>query len=631
MSDVASKLKVSELDFDTIKTNLKNFLGDQNELADYNFDGSAMAVLMDLLAYNTHYNAFYLNMVVNEMFLDTASLRSSVVSRAKHLGYTPISVRGAKAYVDLTITPANTPATIVVAKDTQFNATVNGISYIFSTSNSATVNINSNGIYTTANVELQQGVQLTHRYTANISDPDQRFTLPNANTDTSSLVVQIQTSSTSSNLHTYSVANDTTTINSTANVYYLEEDTDSKYRVYFGDGTIGRALTSGNIIVLKSLVADATAPNGAKTFTPTGTVGGYSNVAITTTSAAAGGADRDSISNIKFNAPRNYQAQNRAVTINDYVRLVQRDYPAAESVIAWGGEENDPPVYGKVYMAIKPTSGLKLSATTKNSIKNDILGKRNVVSISTEIQDPDYLYLTFNSTVKYNSSKTSNTAATIGSLVSNTVYNFGVDNLKGFANEFRYSPLIKKIDESETSIESSLSTVKLRRVIVPSLNVSSSYTLSYSNEIFHPYADYVDSVTSTEFSHYDDSDILQPTCNIQDTDGVLQVYRTVGTDRIIVANNVGSVTYGSGTVALSGFKPVSIVDGTANLSVTVSLASSDVSPVRDQILLITNNNITVSMVDTFGTGTSTTGSTSSAVSGSTAGGTSGSGGSGSSY
>ena len=628
MSDVSSKLKVSELDFDNIKSNLKNFLGDQNELADYNFDGSAMSVLMDLLAYNTHYNAFYLNMIVNEMFLDTASLRNSVVSRAKHLGYTPTSVRGAKAYVDLTITPANTPATIVIAKDTQFNAVVNGISYVFSTSNSTTLNVNSNGVYTTANVELQQGILLTHRYTANVSDPDQRFTLPNANTDTSSLVVQVQTSATSSNLHTYSVANDTTTINSTANVYFLEEDTDNKYRVYFGDGTIGRALTSGNIILLKSLIADAGAPNGARTFTPVSTVGGYSNVTVTTLSAASGGADRDSISDIKFNAPRNYQAQNRAVTLNDYIRLVQRDYADAESVIAWGGEDNDPPVYGKVYLAIRPESGLNLSVTAKNSIKNDILAKRNVVSISTEIVDPDYLYLTFDSTVKYDSSKTSNTASTIADLVSNTVYNFGVDNLKGFANEFRYSPLI---DESETSIESSLSTVKLKKIIVPSLNVSSSYTLNYNNEIFHPYTDYVDSVTSTEFAHFDADDTLRTGCNLQDANGVMQVYRTTGDTRIIVANNVGTVTYGSGVVALAGFKPVSIGDGTANLSVTVALASSDVTPVREQVLLITNNDISVAMVDTFGTGTSTTGTTSSAVSGSTSGGSSGSGGSGSSY
>ncbi len=630
MADVTSKLKVSELDFDAIKSNLKNFLGDQNELADYNFDGSAMSVLIDLLAYNTHYNAFYLNMVVNEMFLDTASLRNSVVSRAKHLGYTPTSVRGAKAYVDLTITPANTPATIVIEKDTQFNAVVNGVSYIFSTSNSATINVNANGIYSASNVELQQGIQVTHRYTANVSDPDQKFVLPNANTDTSTLVVQVQTSASSSNLWTYSVANDTTSINSTANVYFLEEDSDSKYRVFFGDDTVGRALTTGNIILLKSKIADATAPNGAKTFTPTGTVGGYSNVTVSTISAASGGANRDSVSSIKFNAPRQYQAQNRAVTINDYIRIVQRDYADAESIIAWGGEENDPPVYGKVYLAIKPTSGLTLSETVKNNIKNDILEKRNVVSITTEITDPDYMYLTFNTTVKYDSSKTSNTASTIGSLVSNTVYNYGVDNLKGFANEFRYSPLVKQIDETETSIESSLSTVKLKRIFVPTLNVSSSYTLSYSNEIYHPYDDYVDSITSTEFSHYDADNNLRTGCNLQDANGILQVYRTTGATRILVANNVGTVNYSTGVVSLAKFKPTAIGDGTANLHVTVALASSDVVPLRDQILLITNNNITVSMIDTYGTGTSTAGS-SSVTSGATGGGSSGGGGTGSSY
>ena len=196
MADVASKLKVSELDFDTIKTNLKNFLGDQNEFADYNFDGSAMSVLLDVLSYNTHYNAFYLNMVSNEMFLDTAQIRNSIVSRAKHLGYTPLSVRGAKAYVDVTIIPADTPATIVIEKDTQFSSTINGIGYIFATSNSTTINVNSNGVYTSANVELTQGIPLTHRYTANTKDPDQKFALPNANTDTSTLTVRIKSSST---------------------------------------------------------------------------------------------------------------------------------------------------------------------------------------------------------------------------------------------------------------------------------------------------------------------------------------------------------------------------------------------------------------------------------------------------
>ena len=512
MADKASKLTVSELDFDTIKTNLKNFLGDQNELTDYNFDGSTMSILLDLMAYNTHYNAFYLNMAVNETFLDTASVRNSVVSRAKHLGYTPTSVLGGKAYVDLTIYPTDSPSTITIAKNTQFTSTVNGISYVFSTSGSTSVSVDADGVYTTANVELSQGIPLSHRYTANTNDPDQGYFLPNANTDTSTLVVQVQTSATSTNTYTYSVANDTTTVNSTANVYFLEEAENGKYEVLFGDDVTGRKLTSGNIVILTALVADATDPNGAKVFTATSGVGGYSNVTVSTLSTSSGGAEKDSLSNIKFNAPRSYQAQNRAVTTNDYIRILQRDYTAADSVIAWGGEENDPPVYGKIYIAVKPTSGLALSVATKNYIKNTILNNRNVVSITPEIQDPDYLYITTTSTVKYDSTKTSNTAATIKSLITNTIYQYGVTSLGLFSNEFRYSPLIKKIDETETAIESSLNTVKLRRTFTPTLNTASSYTLKYSNEIYHPFTDYVGSTDSTQFSHYDDDNASISNC-----------------------------------------------------------------------------------------------------------------------
>ena len=612
MADVASKLRVSELDFDAIKSNLKNFLGDQNEFVDYNFDGSAMSVLLDLLAYNTHYNAFYLNMVVNEMFLDTASIRNSVVSRAKHLGYTPQSVRGAKAYVDLTINPADTPATIIVAKDTQFSSTVNGIAYVFATATSTTVNINANGVYTTANVGLTQGIPLTHRYTANTADPDQNFLLPNENTDTSTLVVRIQTSATDSNSFVYSVANDTTTVNSTSNVYFLEEAEDGKYEILFGDDVIGRKPVTGNIILASSLVADADAPNGAKTFVPVSTVGGYSDVTVSTLTVASGGSVRDTISKIKFNAPRSYQAQNRAVTINDYVRILERDYTAAEAVVAWGGETNDPPVYGKVYLAVKPASGLTLSTATKSYIKNTILANRNVVSVTPEITDPDYLYVTISTAIKYDSTNTDLAAASIESLITNTVYQYGQSSLGTFSNQFRYSPLIKKIDETESSIESSLTTVKLRRTFTPTMNVATSYTLKFSNKI--PTVSGVAQVSSTQFSHYDDSGILRTSCALQDSNGVLQVYRTTGTDRIIVANNVGAVSYTSGNVALTTFKPTAITSGAANVDVTITLDSNDISPLREQILLIANNDITISMYDTGGVGSNTTVSTTTTTS-----------------
>ena len=628
MADVASKLKVSELDFDTIKSNLKNFLSDQNELSDYNFDGSSMSIILDLLAYNTHYNAFYLNMIANEMFLDTATIRNSVVSRAKHLGYTPLSVRGAKAYIDLTISPADTPATIVIAKDTQFSSVINGTSYIFATSNSTTVNVNSNGIYTTANVELTQGVPLTHRYTANIADPDQKFNLPNSNTDTSTLRVRIKSSATTSNLYTYDLANDTTTVNSTANVYWLEESEDGKYEVLFGDGIIGRKLSSGNVVLLSSQVADGEDTNGAKSFTMVSDVGGYSNVIVSTRTSASGGQIRDSIDQIKFNAPRNYQAQNRAVTVNDYIRILQRDYPAAESVIAWGGETSDPPVYGKIYIAVKPASGLTLSTATKDFIKNTVLGKRNVVSITPEIQDPDYMYVTIDSTVKFDSTKTTQTADTIKASISNTIYQYGQDNLRNFANDFRYSPMIKKIDETETSVESSLTTVKLKRSFTPTLNVALSYTLNYSNELFEIAG--AASISSNQFTHKDDSGVLRTDCSLQDSNGIMQVFRTLGASRVTVANNVGTVTYNTGKIALTTFAPVTISDGSANVNITVTLASSDITPVRDQILLISNSDIKIAMVDTAGTGTDTSVSSTSA-SGSTTGGSAGSGGAGSSY
>ena len=604
MADNASKLAVSELDFDNIKTNLKQFLGDQNEFADYNFDASAMSVLLDLLSYNTHYNAFYLNMIANEMFLDTASIRSSVVSRAKHLGYTPVSMKGAKAYVDLTITPADDPATIVIAKDTQFTSSVDGVAYTFCTSNSATVNVNANGVYTTANVELTQGIPLTHKYTANTSDPDQRFILPNANTDTSTLTVKMQISATNSNLHTYTAANDTTTVNSTANVYFLEEDEEGRYEVTFGDGVIGRALVTGNIIILSSLVADGDAPNGAKTFSPVSGVGGYSNVIVSTVTNAVGGAERDSISTIKFNAPKNYQAQNRAVTISDYKRLLERDYPAAESVIAWGGEEHDPPVYGKVYLAIKPQTGLTLSSATKSYIADTVLGGRNIVSITPEVVDPDYMYITVTSTISYDSTRTTESAEQIKNSISNTVYQYGVNNLGLFANQFRYSPMIKQIDETETSIESSLTSIKLRREITPILGSSTSYTLKFSNEIKHDSNTDI-SISSTRFSHNDDNGTLREDCELQDDDGILQVFRTSGADRVVVANNVGTVTYGTGVVALTSFAPTAISDGTTKLSVTVEPESNDVKPYREQILLIANSDISLSMVDTSGTGKAT--------------------------
>ena len=609
------KLNISELDFAKIKENLTGFLSSQAEFVGYNFKGSSFDVLLDVLSYNTHYNAFYANMVANEMFLDSATLRNSVVARAKHLGYLPRSAKGSKSIVTLTITPTDSPAVISIPKNTQFQGEVGGVSYIWCTQNSHSVNINANGVYTVADVTLTQGIPSTFRYTANTGDTDQRFLLPNANTDTDQLTVTVQVSAADTDSTVHTKANDITTINSTSTIYFLEEAEDGKYEIQFGDGVLGKAVSNGNIIILSSLICDANATNDAKSFSVVSEVGGYSNVKVETTSTATGGAPAADIDEIKFNAPKSYESQNRCVTIFDYVTTIKSDYTGADAVVAWGGEDADPPVYGKVYVAIKPTSGAVLTESAKTLVKDTILKQRNIVGISPEIVDPDYMYLKVNSTVKYDSGRTTNSASVLKSTVSTAVTDFGDTNLKTFDKSFRYSKLIQAIDEAEVSIKSNQTSVTIKRLLYPRLGSSAAYTLPFSNQIYHPANNFWGAVTSAEFSYNDSVNTLWTGCRLQDDNGVLQVYRSSGEERILVDNNVGTITYLSGKVELKSFKPIAIgsetTGNTTPLEVTVTPASADILPLREQIILIESGDVNITMLDDAGTGTYVKGSISS--------------------
>ena len=607
MASSDGKLNISELDFTKIKENLQGFLTSQEDFVGYNFTGSSFDVLLDIMAYNTHYNAYYANMVANEMFLDSASLRNSVVARAKHLGYRPRSAQGSKAVITLTITPPDLPSAISIAKNTQFQGDVEGVSYVWCTSNSYSVNINANGVYTVAGVELTQGTPTTFRYTANTGDSDQKFILPNDNTDISTLEVKVQNSSTDTDTVVYTEATDITTVNSISKVYFIDEVEDGKFEVQFGDGTLGKQLANGNIVILSSLVCEADATNGAKTFSIVSDVGGYSNVKIETTSASAGGAVAADIDEIKFNAPKNFDAQNRCVTIHDYVALVKRDYGGAQAVVAWGGEDADPPVYGKVYVAIKPTSGSILSDSTKKYVEDEILKKRNIVGITPVVVDPDYMYLKVTSTVKYDSGTTTNSASQLKSTVTTAVTAFGDTNLKTFDKSFRYSKLIKEIDESEISVKSNQTSIQLKRLLYPLLGSDEAYTMPFSNQIYHPSNTFWGSVTSNTFSYTDSANTQWSGCRMQDNNGTIEVYRTSGEDRIIVNNNVGTVNYLTGKISLTSFKPLVIgsetTGNTTPLEVYITPASSDVNPLREQIILIESGDVTITMLDDAGTGT----------------------------
>ena len=597
-----TKLNIAELDFDTIKTNLKDYFGSQSEFTDHNFDGSAISVLLDILAYNTHYNAYYLNMLASESFLDSAQLRDSVVAKASMLGYTPRSVRGSQAYVNLTITPGDAPASITVDKDTQFTSTVNGTSYTFATANSTVISPVS-GNYVAENVLLRQGVPLTFKYTVNTANTEQRFLLPNANTDTNTLVVSVQESASDTNTSVYALATDITTVNATSNVYFMSEHSNGQYRVQFGDGTLGRKPITGNIVYLNSLVSEGEDTNGANTFSAASTVGGYSTVSVVTANSAIGGMDKESIESIKFNAPKNYEAQNRAVTTDDYKKLVEDNVAGLDTVAVWGGQDDATPKYGTVYVSAKPAGADALSTSQKTLIKA-ALTDYNIVAISPEVVDPDLISLIFSLTVKYDSRKTTKASGAIAASVIDTIQDYKTNNLNKFGSIFRYSVLSKKVDVTDSSILGNLLTLTAKKGLTPSTTANNSYTISFNNAIYNPSTTYEGAVTSSTFAYTDAAGTTYSTSYLDDKNGVMRIFYYSGSEKVIIADNIGTVAYGNGHITLTSFKPDSYSGST--LDFTITPETNDLIPVRNQLFTIANTDITVTMQDDSDTGTTTT-------------------------
>ena len=610
------KLNIAELDFDSIKNNLKDYFGSQSEFSDHDFGGSAISVMLDILAYNTYYNAYYVNMLASESFLDSAQLRDSVVSKASMLGYTPQSSTGAKANVQISVTPDDSPATITIDKFTQFTSTVNGTSYVFCTSGSSTVVANA-GAYVASGVELTQGIPLTFRYTANTANTDQKFLLPNANTDTDTLTVTIQESVSDTNASAYSQATDITTINSTSNIYFLSESTDGQFRVEFGDGVLGRKPVTGNIVLLEALISEGNEVNGANTFSASGTVGGYSTVSVTTSNASSGGSNKETIESIKFNAPKTYETQNRAVTTDDYKKIVESAVSGLDSVSVWGGQDNTTPAYGKVFISAKPTGATSLSTSQITEIKSAV-SSYNMVSVTPEVVDPDIIDLIFTTTVKYDSRLTSLSSGAVAELVIDTIQDYKTNNLLKFGASFRYSTLSTLIDDSETSVISNLTTLTAKKGLEPSITANNAYTISFNNPIFNPSVTYEGAVSSSSFAFTDAAGTSYTSCFIDDLNGTLRIFYLSGADKILLSNTAGTVSYANGNISISSFKPDSYVGAT--LDFTITPAQNDLTPIRDQIFEIANTNITITMQDDQSTGTtSSTDTTASTTTGTTTG------------
>lgn len=481
MASANSGLQITNLDFTSIKSSLKTFLSQQDTLKDYNFDGSALSVLVDLLAYNTQYNAYYLNMVANEMFLDSAVLRNSVVSHAKMLNYTPKSAVAPKATVNLVVNQVTT-STLTLPKFTEFiSEAIDGINYTFVTTDATTVNVVANTA-TFSDTVISQGIPSSYSYTVNTTtNPQQIFEIPDTNIDTSTLLVSIQESSSNLNFQTYTQASNYLELTPTSKVYFLQEGMNGNYQIYFGDDILGKALVDGNIVNITYISTNGTAAFGANSFAIMSSVGGFSNTVVTSASSASNGADKETIASIKYTAPKAYAAQGRAVTKEDYIYLIQNNSTnlPIDSVSVWGGEENDPPVYGQIFCAIKPSGGYTLTTTQKQKLIQEVIKPISVLTVTPTIVDPDYTYVRIDTKVLYDPRKTTLNAGQIKQSVISAINAFSQQTLNTFNSTFKTPTLITTIQNANPSIITNESNIRLQKKFYPRLNSRTTYYLNF--------------------------------------------------------------------------------------------------------------------------------------------------------
>ena len=482
-----TSLRVAELDFDSIKNNLKNFLRSQSEFQDFDFEGSGMSVLIDLLAYNTHYMGYYLNMVGNESFLDTAQLRESMISIAKLMNYVPRSSEGAGTKINIQVTPApgseDTSSSIATLdKYTKLlGIDINGINYPFVTLYSNTSTKTSGSFYF-ANVNIKQGEVVTRQFLMDAQNNRRRFKISSANVDISTLQVTVQESSTNTYTTIYSPYTDITLVKGNTAAYFVEEDVDMNYVIQFGDNIIGKTPKIGSVVSVTYLDNVGGDANNISKFSFTDKISGRysSNVVVTSVSPTYGASKKETVEQIRFRAPYHYTSQNRAVTKNDYETLITQDFPYIDTVSVWGGEDNDPVVYGKVYLSMKPRTNYILTTAQKEEIKNTLIKTRNVMTIIPEIVDPDYEYITLTCTVKYNPSMTTLKAGEIETLVRAAISDYNDAELKRFDSVFRESKLQAYIENCERSITGSDLQIYLQKRTILEFNTTKNLRIKYN-------------------------------------------------------------------------------------------------------------------------------------------------------
>ena len=507
---MADRLRITELDFDTIKQNLKNFLNQQSYFTDYDFEGSGLNVLLDILAYNTHYNAYYLNMVANESFLDTAILRDSTVSLAKTLGYLPYSMKSPVATINFTATTtSNVSGSLTLPAGSSFLSNqIDGKSYNFVVVNDTTVT-KANTSYYFENLEIYEGQYVTYDFVYNQqTNPKQIFTLPDENIDTTTLKIQVASSPSNTSISTYNLVTDVLDVTVDSKVYYLQEGRNGKFQIYFGNDTVGKSLPDGALVRANYVLTNGTAANKANGFVfVSGSVTdslnqSITNLTVTPVSAAAGGSDRETVDNIKFSAAAQFSTQNRLVTYKDYESYLLKNYPSIDSLSVWGGESETPPVYGKVFISMKPKTGYYISETEKQRIIDEIIKPKAIVTTTPEIRDPKYLYLLVSNYVEYDPKKTTLTSDQLKTAIRNAVISYNTTYLNKFSSSFVMSKLQDNVDMIDSNaIKGSEITLRLQKRFEPQIGISANYTVDFSVPLHRGTTN--NKLVSSQFGAYD--------------------------------------------------------------------------------------------------------------------------------
>jgi hypothetical protein len=579
------KINVTELDFEQIKGNLKTFLSGQSQFSDYDFEGSGLSILIDLLAYNTHYNALYKNMAVNESFLDSATKRNSVVSRAKEIGYTPRSSRAARATLNVrVVNTVSTPELLTLPKNSVFTSTINNVSYNFYTKEAVTTPFNGTD-YLFEDVEVIEGTPLTYEYT--VADGAQ-YVLPNPDVDLSTLLVTVRENQDAVATEVFIDQDTILDINGSSRVYFSKEIEDEYHEIEFGDGVLGKKLENGNVVSVEYFVSNKSAPNGCKTFIYNGSslLGG--EVQITTVTPAENGAEIESISSIKINAPKFYLSQNRAVGDTDYEVIIKKNIPSVKSVNVWGGEDNVPPVYGKVFICIKPETSSFITPEQKLQIKNDILKNKKMLVLIPEIVDAKTTYIEVKTNVYYDPSKTTRSSGDMRTLVEQIIQDYNEEYLEQFSGGFRESRLSSLIDNSEASINSNITTIKLHVPIEVFYNIGYTYNIVLGNPIS---SEVDEAIISNGFYLPDDNQVYY----IDSVGSTLRIFY-YGSDgsKVTKTANIGTVDFTTGTISLVNLDIAGLAENEFKL--IIKPESYDVIPVRDRVVEIKNSLISVNMI-----------------------------------